>query len=69
MPQPLLHRPLAVDKPSKRPRVSYVFRIAFISACELPKAVQTCLICHEKSASRESLAWSGVPGEKQTWPF
>jgi hypothetical protein len=71
MPPPLLHRVLAMDKPRKRPAgflpLAWVFRIAGISTRELPKAVQTCLICHEKSASRRARAWSGVPGEKQTW--
>ncbi len=56
---PLLHRALASDKPGKRQRSSAglpcVFRIAGIAMCALSKPLQTCLICHEKSASRRTL--------------
>jgi len=60
VPPPLWHGGLAMDKPRVTSYLAYVFRIAGHPdpnrIGELPKAVQTCLIYHQKSASAKALA-------------
>ena len=82
VPPPLWHRAPAVDKPRNGFRNFFDCYLCFVgrSLCngdcwhsrsslfgELPKAAQTCLIRHEKSASTKARVAPRRPPEEDIW--